>query len=182
MDFHFPSWTWWTVHVYGAVYLMAIEQLACFLKTHPRSVFVGQALFFFFWKCSTKIDQLNSQLWGNAWPRSRRRARSRYARGSLHHSQAAASAMRFIYGPNKPEQNILCGRLQSVLLWLEMKLKNVSEASQRSTFVTFFFPQESNIAAQVFLFKDSVMDLILRRHADGSSCREQVGTKQPFAN
>lgn len=46
MDFHFPSWTCWTVHVYGAGYLMAIEQLACFLKTHPRSVFVGQSHFF----------------------------------------------------------------------------------------------------------------------------------------
>lgn len=58
--------------------------------------------------------------------------------------------MRFIYEPNKPEQNILCGRLQSVLLWLEMKLKNVSEASQRNTFVTFFFPSESSIVAFVF--------------------------------
>lgn len=27
------------------VYLLAIEQLVCVLKTHPHSVFVGQALF-----------------------------------------------------------------------------------------------------------------------------------------
>lgn len=43
--------------------------------------------------------------------------------GSLHYSQAWVPAMRFIYGPNKVEQNILCSRLQSGLLWLEMKLK-----------------------------------------------------------
>lgn len=124
---------------------MAIEQLVCFLKTHPHSMFVGQALF------ESEAQKLTSwtQLWGNAWPRSRRKARSRYARGSLHHSQAPVSAMRFIYGPNKPEQNILCGRLQSVLLWLEMKLKNVSQALQRNTFVTFFIPQESNIVVRV---------------------------------
>lgn len=91
-----------------------------------------------FWKWSTKIDRLNLHLWVNVWPRSRRRARSRYARGGAFITQAPAPAMRFIYEPNKPEQNILCGRLQSVLLWLEMKLKNVSEASQRNTFVTFF--------------------------------------------
>lgn len=43
--------------------------------------------------------------------------------GSLHYSQAPVLAMRFICGPNKVEQNILCSRLQSGLLWLEMKLK-----------------------------------------------------------
>lgn len=80
--------------------------------------------------------------------------------------------MRFIYEPNKPEQNILCGRLQSVLLWLEMKLKNVSETSQRNTFVTFFFPSESSIVA--FVFQGFVGFFY-----DGGSCMEQAGPK-PF--
>lgn len=48
-------------------------------------------------------------------------------RGSLHYSQPSLLVMGFICGPNKVQQNILCSRRQSGLLWLVMKIKNVSE-------------------------------------------------------
>lgn len=63
----------------------------------------------------------------------------------LHYSQACVPSMGFIYGPNKMEQNILCSRLQSGLLWSEMKLKMCLRISRWgggggiNRFVTFFF-------------------------------------------
>lgn len=101
--------TWWP-----------LSSLSAFLKHTPTACLWARPFF------ENKAQTLTSWTRShdeNVWPSSRRRARSRYARGSLHHSQAPVSAMSFIYGPNKPEQNILCGRLQSVLLWLEIKLK-----------------------------------------------------------
>lgn len=73
-------------------------------------------------------------------------------RGSLHYSQPSLLAMGFICGPNKVQQNILCSRLQSGLLWLAMKLKNVSEGvlwkrrwekCRLNRFVTIFSDEES---------------------------------------
>lgn len=82
--------------------------------------------------------------------------------GSLHYSQACVPAMRFIYGPNKVEQNILCSRLQSGLLWLEMKLKMCLRicrgrgeregVQSRSTDLSLFlFPKSQKVSTAVFI-------------------------------
>lgn len=111
--------------------------------------------------------------------------------GSLHYSQAWVPAMRFIYGPNKVEQNILCTRRQSGLLWLEMKLKMCLRVCGGGRKVSdqhichHFLPPKSGrlkfYGAKISIFT-LFGGLILECRADGisHSCSEWLESTQPF--